>query len=99
MVSKFAFAKIATQISGNLMAKYDIQTRYADQVVSSLMSEFGYDNVMEVPRIEKIVLNVGVGEAVDNPKSLDGAVTTCVRLPGSSLWSTSQEKHRDLQAA
>lgn len=64
------------------MAKYDIQTRYADQVVTSLMSEFGYDNVMQVPRIEKIVLNVGVGEAVDNPKSLDGAVTDLRAITG-----------------
>jgi large subunit ribosomal protein L5 len=64
------------------MAKYDIQTRYADQVVTTLMSEFGYDNVMQVPRIEKIVLNVGVGEAVDNPKSLDGAVTDLRAITG-----------------
>ena len=64
------------------MAKYDIQTRYADQVVTALMSEFGYDNVMQVPRIEKIVLNVGVGEAVDNPKSLDGAVTDLRAITG-----------------
>jgi large subunit ribosomal protein L5 len=64
------------------MAKYDIQNRYADQVVTSLMSEFGYDNVMQVPRIEKIVLNVGVGEAVDNPKSLDGAVTDLRAITG-----------------
>ncbi|MEO8397073.1 MAG: 50S ribosomal protein L5 [Chloroflexota bacterium] len=64
------------------MAKYDIQTRYADQVVTTLMSEFGYNNVMQVPRIEKIVLNVGVGEAVDNPKSLDGAVTDLRAITG-----------------
>jgi large subunit ribosomal protein L5 len=64
------------------MPKYDIQTRYADQAVTALMSEFGYDNVMQVPRIEKIVLNVGVGEAVDNPKSLDGAVTDLRAITG-----------------
>jgi large subunit ribosomal protein L5 len=64
------------------MAKYDIQTRYSDQAVATLMSEFGYDNVMQVPRIEKIVLNVGVGEAVDNPKSLDGAVTDLRAITG-----------------
>ncbi len=64
------------------MAKYGIQNRYEDQVVSSLMSEFGYDNVMRVPRIEKIVLNIGVGEAVDNPKSLDGAVSDLRQITG-----------------
>ncbi len=64
------------------MAKYEIQTRYSDQAVATLMSEFGYDNVMQVPRIEKIVLNIGVGEAVDNPKSLDGAVTDLRAISG-----------------
>ena len=46
---------------------YNIQTRYAEQVVPALKNEFGYDNIMQVPRIEKIVLNIGVGEAIDNP--------------------------------
>jgi large subunit ribosomal protein L5 len=61
---------------------YSIQTRYAEQVVPALMSEFGYDNIMQVPRIEKIVLNVGVGEAIDNPKSLDGAVSDLRQITG-----------------
>jgi large subunit ribosomal protein L5 len=61
---------------------YNIQTRYADQVVPALMSEFGYDNIMQVPRIEKIVINIGVGEAVDNPKSLDGAVSDLRQITG-----------------
>ncbi|MEP7292120.1 MAG: 50S ribosomal protein L5 [Chloroflexota bacterium] len=64
------------------MAKYGIQDRYEDQVVPALVTEFGYDNVMRVPRIEKIVLNIGVGEAVDNPKSLDGAVTDLRQITG-----------------
>ncbi len=64
------------------MPNYEIQKRYSDQVVPSLISEFSYGNVMQVPRIEKIVLNVGVGEAVDNPKSLDGAVTDLRQITG-----------------
>jgi large subunit ribosomal protein L5 len=64
------------------MAKYGIQERYEDQVVKSLISEFNYENVMRVPRIEKIVLNIGVGEAVDNPKSLDGAVSDLRQITG-----------------
>ncbi len=64
------------------MPKYGIQQRYEDQVVAALTSEFGYDNVMRVPRIEKIVVNIGVGEAVDNPKSLDGAVTDLRQITG-----------------
>ncbi len=61
---------------------YDIQKRYSDQVVPTLMTEFGYGNVMQVPHIEKIVLNIGVGEAVDNPKSLDGAVSDLRQITG-----------------
>jgi large subunit ribosomal protein L5 len=65
-----------------MMAKYSIQQRYEDQVMPALMSEFGYDNVMQVPRIQKIVLNIGVGEAIDNPKSLDGAVSDLRAITG-----------------
>lgn len=61
---------------------YKIQERYKDQVVPALMSEFQYKNVMQVPRIEKIVVNVGVGEAIDNPKSLDGAVSDLRQITG-----------------
>lgn len=64
------------------MAKYAIQTMYQDQVVPSLVDEFSYDNVMQVPRIEKIVVNIGVGEAIDNPKSLDAAVTDLRQITG-----------------
>ncbi len=64
------------------MAKYDIQQLYEDKVMPTLSSEFGYDNVMQVPRVEKIVLNIGVGEAIDNPKSLDGAVTDLRAITG-----------------
>ncbi len=74
------------------MAKYGIQQRYEDQVVPSLMSEFSYDNVMRVPRIEKIVLNIGVGEAVDNPKSLDGAVTDLRQISGQQPVITKAKK-------
>jgi large subunit ribosomal protein L5 len=56
------------------MAKPILQTRYREEVTPQMMQEFNYDNVMQVPRITKIVVNVGVGEALDNPKSLDGAV-------------------------
>ncbi len=64
------------------MPKYDIQKRYEEQVTPALINEFGYDNVMQVPRVEKIVLNIGVGEAIDNPKSLDGAVSDLRAITG-----------------
>ncbi len=61
---------------------YKIQERYKEQVIPALMSEFRYKNVMQAPRIEKIVVNIGVGEAVDEPKSLDGAVADLRLISG-----------------
>ncbi len=56
------------------MAKNRLLERYRNEVVPALMEEFGYANVMQVPRVTKLVVNVGVGEALDNAKALDGAV-------------------------
>jgi len=51
-----------------------LKERYGKEVVPALMKEFGYRNVMEVPRLEKIVVNVGLGEALQNPKAIDSAI-------------------------
>ncbi|MGD2269636.1 MAG: 50S ribosomal protein L5 [Desulfobacterales bacterium] len=51
-----------------------LQQYYEDQVVAKLIEKFGYKNPMQVPRLEKIVLNMGMGEAIQNIKSLDSAV-------------------------
>lgn len=48
--------------------------KYKNEVVSALMKEFGYKNPMQVPKFVKVVVNVGLGEAIQNPKLLDGAV-------------------------
>ncbi|OGO02775.1 MAG: 50S ribosomal protein L5 [Chloroflexi bacterium RBG_13_54_8] len=50
-----------------------LKQRYLQEVVPALMKEFDYDNVMEVPRLEKVVINIGLGEAIQNPKALEGA--------------------------
>ena len=55
---------------------------YKDTVVPQLMKEFGYDNVMQVPRITKISLNMGVGEAVGNKKILENAVADMTKIAG-----------------
>ena len=47
---------------------------YKDQIVDGMIKKFGYKNVMQVPRLEKIVINMGVGEAKDNAKVLESAV-------------------------
>ncbi len=55
---------------------------YRTSVVPALMTEFKYKNVMQVPRVVKISVNIGVGEAVDTPKSLDGAVDDLTKITG-----------------
>jgi large subunit ribosomal protein L5 len=74
------------------MAKYAIQQRYQDQVVPALMKEMQYDNVMQVPRIEKIVVNIGAGDAIDNPKTLDGAVSDLRQITGQQPVITKARK-------
>ena len=50
-----------------------LQQRYLDEVIPALRKEFGYDNVMQVPRLSKVVLYIGLGEALTNAKALDAA--------------------------
>jgi large subunit ribosomal protein L5 len=58
-----------------------LQQYYKDAVVGELSKRFGYKSIMEVPRITKITLNMGVGEAVADKKVLENAVGTCRKLP------------------
>src|SRR5437764_14676246 len=59
-----------------------LQERYDSEVRPALMQEFGYKNPMEVPRIEKIVVNMGVGEAVQDGKKIDAAVGDLTAITG-----------------
>ena len=56
--------------------------RYRKEVVPALMQEFGFTTPMRVPRITKVVLNIGVGEALDNAKALDAAVEDLRKIAG-----------------
>jgi large subunit ribosomal protein L5 len=67
-------------------------TRYLDEAVPALKEEFGYTNPMQIPTITKIVLNIGVGEAVDEPKSLDGAVEDLLKITGQQPIVTRAKK-------
>jgi large subunit ribosomal protein L5 len=69
-----------------------IRDRYAKQVVPALMKRFGYKNPMEVPRLEKIVINMGLGEAVANPKLIDSAVTELTAITGQRPVVTRSKK-------
>ena len=48
-----------------------LKEKYLNEVVPALMEKFGYKSIMQVPKIEKVVLNMGVGEARENPKALE----------------------------
>ena len=66
--------------------------QYRDKVVPDLMKKFGYTTVMQVPRIKKITINMGVGEAVNDKKVLDHAVADMTRIAGQKPVVTKTRK-------
>ncbi|GIL14775.1 MAG: 50S ribosomal protein L5 [Chloroflexi bacterium] len=74
------------------MAEHVLQNRYRAEIVPALMNEFKYRNVMQVPRVEKVVINIGLGEALDNPKVLDGAVEDLRTITGQQPVITKAKK-------
>lgn len=69
-----------------------LKTHYLKTVVPALTKEFGYTNVMAVPKIEKISLNIGMGEATQNAKLIDGAVTELAQIAGQKPVITKARK-------
>ncbi|MDR1616515.1 MAG: 50S ribosomal protein L5 [Syntrophomonadaceae bacterium] len=69
-----------------------LYNRYKDDIAPAMVSMFNYKNVMQVPKIEKIVLNVGVGEAIQNPKALDGAINDLKVISGQKPVVTRAKK-------
>ena len=69
-----------------------LQIHYRDTVVQLLIQQFGYKTVMQVPRIEKIVLNMGVGEAVADKKIMDNAVADMTKIAGQKPIVTNARK-------
>jgi large subunit ribosomal protein L5 len=65
-----------------------LETFYKEQVVQKLTERFGYENVMQVPRITKITLNMGVGEAAGNKKVLENAVADMAKIAGQKPITT-----------
>lgn len=66
--------------------------KYKNEVVKELMNKFNYKNIMEVPRLEKIVINMGVGEAKENTKFLDSAVKDLELIVGQKPLVTKSKK-------
>ena len=69
-----------------------LKAHYEDSIRPALIKHFGYRNVMEAPRLVKIVVNVGVGEALDNARSLDAAVEDVMRITGQRPVVTKARK-------
>ncbi|NLB27421.1 MAG: 50S ribosomal protein L5 [Clostridiaceae bacterium] len=59
-----------------------LRDKYKDEVRDTLMKEFGYSSIMQVPRLEKIVLNVGIGNIRENPKAVESAVRDLTTIAG-----------------
>jgi large subunit ribosomal protein L5 len=72
------------------MAK--LEEYYHKECVPQLIKEFGYKNIMEVPRLGKIVLNMGLGEAVQNPKIVEGAAAELTAIAGQKAVITKAKK-------
>jgi large subunit ribosomal protein L5 len=69
-----------------------LREQYQQTVAPSLMKEFNYGNVMEVPRLHKVVLNIGIGEAIQNAKALDNAVRDLADISGQKPVVTRAKK-------
>ena len=59
-----------------------LQKLYKDEIVSSLMKELNLSNIMQVPKLDKIVVNMGIGEAASNPKLIDAAIVELAQITG-----------------
>ncbi|MCX7779981.1 MAG: 50S ribosomal protein L5 [Negativicutes bacterium] len=69
-----------------------LKDKYMNEVLPALMEKFGYKNVMQIPKIEKVIINIGVGEAVGNPKVLDAAVSDLTVIAGQKPVITRAKK-------
>ena len=59
-----------------------LKEQYQNEIVDAMIKKFGYKNIMEVPKLDKVVINMGVGEAKDNAKALDSAIADMEKITG-----------------
>jgi len=69
-----------------------LKDKYKNDVVSAMMKKFGYKNIMQVPKLEKVVVNMGVGEAIQNSKIMDSAVSDLTAIAGQRPVVTKAKK-------
>ena len=69
-----------------------LKDKYIAEIAPAMQEKFGYSNVMAIPKLDKIIINIGWGEAVDNPKALDGAVEDITLIAGQKPVITRAKK-------
>ncbi|HEY8875524.1 MAG TPA: 50S ribosomal protein L5 [Desulfosporosinus sp.] len=69
-----------------------LKDRYQNEIAPALQQKFAYTNVMQIPKVDKIVINMGVGEAVQNSKAIDSAVADMMKLSGQKPVVTKAKK-------
>jgi len=69
-----------------------LKEHYQENCVPQIMKEFGYTSIMQAPKLTKVVLNMGLGEAVQNPKIIEGAVDELTRIAGQKAVVTKAKK-------
>ncbi|NLY51047.1 MAG: 50S ribosomal protein L5 [Firmicutes bacterium] len=85
-------ARLSISKRGKEVVPVDLRDKYQQEVVPALMQRFGYTNVMQVPKLEKVVVNMGVGDALQNPKLLDAAVADLTQIAGQKPIVTRAKK-------
>ena len=69
-----------------------LKEKYQNEVVPAMQAKFNYSNVMEIPKLVKVVVNIGMGEATQNPKAMDGAVADLMKITGQKPVITKAKK-------
>lgn len=69
-----------------------LETRYKEEIVPQMMEKLGYDNIMQAPKLEKVVINIGLGRAKENPKALENALKELELITGQKPVITHAKK-------
>jgi large subunit ribosomal protein L5 len=77
-----ASPKGASVVSSPAGTELRLKQRYQDKIVPALIQRFAYTNALQVPRLVKVVANIGIGESIQNPKALDAAVADLKKITG-----------------
>ena len=71
---------------------YDLKKIYKDEIVKKMKKKYNYKNLMEVPKFKKVVINRGLGEAIDNAKALEVSINELTKISGQKVVSTKAKK-------